>query len=708
MRQVVAFDTETTLIGPGNVAPRVICVSLAARDEDGDLDVGLYGNGDDLEDLCRWLFEDKETFLVGHNVAFDMAAIARTFPHLLPLIWKAIEDGRVTDTGIREKLLNISTTGRVDKREMPDGSKKAILYSLAALAADYLGVDLAGDKDGDDIWRLHYSMLDGKKAEDYPEDAARYAKDDARHTLLVYEGQEDRIETRDGAGPGSVATETFQTGVDFALKLSTACGLKIDPAKRDEIAAMLDTELAPDRLNLLVESGILRPGQPPRPYKNGATDADGNPRMTKGKKESVDKKKLQARVKSVCENLGRPVLYTEPTEKFPEGQVSTESDILADLAEHDEVLEQYAHRQSLQKIVQELRKLDGDRCYPNFNVLVESGRTSSYGNSKSRPALYPSVNIQQQDPRVRGMYVADDGWLLGSCDYSSLELVSLAQKTYSLFGQSKLRDLINDGNDPHAYLGSQLAFYLDEDFRESCREVEASDPMDVYRAFLSLKESESEEVRAFFKHYRTFAKPVGLGYPGGLGPDTLCKLAKKAYGIDVEPMLARQLKEIWFDTFPEMRAFFEWVNSCGDPRNPDRYAYSTPLGMYRAGATYCAACNGSALQSPSAEGAKLAHFNVVRACSDPTLDSILLGCFAPGFIHDEILFLVPDDDLASERALEVSEIMVGSMRQILPDVRIEAEPCLMRRWSKSATPVFDPSGKLVVWEEPAKEKEGQK
>ena len=44
--------------------------------------------------------------------------------------------------------------------------------------------------------------------------------------------------------------------------------------------------------------------------------------------------------------------------------------------------------------------------------------------------------------------------------------------------------------------------------------------------------------------------------------------------------------------------------------------------------------------------------------------------------------------------------MVKTMQEYIPDVPIEAEPALMRRWYKDAAPVYDDSGKLLVWESP--------
>ena len=45
--KVISFDNETFRIGPGNIAPRIICSSFATRDRAGDLKTRLVGNHPD-------------------------------------------------------------------------------------------------------------------------------------------------------------------------------------------------------------------------------------------------------------------------------------------------------------------------------------------------------------------------------------------------------------------------------------------------------------------------------------------------------------------------------------------------------------------------------------------------------------------------------------------------------------------------------------
>ena len=55
--------------------------------------------------------------------------------------------------------------------------------------------------------------------------------------------------------------------------------------------------------------------------------------------------------------------------------------------------------------------------------------------------------------------------------------------------------------------------------------------------------------------------------------------------------------------------------------------------------------------------------------------------------------------MADEVAKSMEALMLQAGRDILPDMRMTAEPCLMRRWSKAAEPAFDAEGKLIPWED---------
>lgn len=742
----IGWDTETFLIGPQNIAPQLVCLTVAARDEHGEMESAGYGNADaGLRDTWWNMLSEPQVRLIAHNAAFDLAVMCRAFPEMEPHVWAKLEAGEITDTMIREKLLNLSTHGNLAAiNGMP------IKYSLADLVMKHLGKDINADKEGEDAWRLNYYQLDGKKWSEYPDEAAAYAKYDAIYALLVYEAQELLVQSE--TGPASLSTEFFHTAAHFALHRMTCAGMAIDKERLAEIEAMLDRELTDERLDLLIKEGIMRPSEPATVYVKqrakacellGCDDADLDTMLVddavcsmlteNGIKfkaavaTSICKEKLQEKVKLICEQYEIPIKMTDGG-KSGKKQISTDSEVLDNIAEWDEALKQYQHRQSLQKLVttevprMKWQGVTADVVHFNFDVLKETGRTSSYAGS-----LYPSANGQQMHPKIRPAYIPRPGNVIASTDYSTLELATTAQMTYSMFGFSKMRELINAGVDLHGYLGAQLALRLHPEFRELCAQLGLTDPMDVFKQFNSCKKNEDPEVQEFYKHWRKFAKPVGLGFPGGLGAETFIEFAKKTYYVDIVKIagsmeaaiqLAKELKAIWLDTFPEMQLYFGWVaNETLDANNPvigywDEpkneepivgQCYTSPMGMYRAATTYCGVANGYAMQTPAAEGAKAAVFKVVRACYDVSQKSILYGAIPLDFIHDEILTEWPDDEKSHLRAQEQERLMVEAMKLICPDIDIRAQTALMRRWDKRAEATFDAGGKLIPWEPPQEE-----
>jgi hypothetical protein len=166
-------------------------------------------------------------------------------------------------------------------------------------------------------------------------------------------------------------------------------------------------------------------------------------------------------------------------------------------------------------------------------------------------------------------------------------------------------------------------------------------------------------------------------------------MAKIVYGVDMTEPQAKEFRDMWHNTYPEMRAFFNWVNEQGVPNSKQFYAYVTEgFNRFRNNATYCATSNGKAMQSLSADGAKRGVCNLARACAggfdSDNIYHYLGDCQHMAFIHDENIVAFPDDAFATERAYIASALMVDSMGYHMPDVLVGAEPALMTLWTKSA------------------------
>ncbi|MCP4612139.1 MAG: hypothetical protein GY845_25875 [Planctomycetes bacterium] len=366
----------------------------------------------------------------------------------------------------------------------------------------------------------------------------------------------------------------------------------------------------------------------------------------------------------------------------------------------------------------------------SYDPLKKTGRSGCRTSD-----LYPSRNDQNVDPRIREVTIPRPGNVIVSTDYERMELGTAAQKCYDLFGYSVLRDKINAGVDVHAFLGARIAYAMDPLFHKAVQsqvvngqiseaafnvfeqlkgiELPCESP-DFRTVFIESHPNHTGEItwKDFYKHYRNFAKPTGLGYPGGLGPATFISFAKGTYGVTVDLETATQLRDIWKQTFPEMDQYLKWVSKecidknhhpiveydeAGVPKKIRYYTYDTPRGMHRAKCTFCQAANGQALQAFSAEGALTALYRVQKAFWLAEHGDLLYGCIVINFVHDEIIWESPNDDRLGARARAVEKIMVDAMQEITPDVRAGAESAAMYRWNKYAEPLWD-GDNLMVWE----------
>lgn len=747
---VIAWDSETYRIGPGSLAPKMVCATFAYRDSEGEVDRLLLGNhpGDGLEARLKWMLTDPNLIVVTHNGGFDHAVICVSYPQLIPLVFAALQSGRFTDTLWREKLLNLSTSGRLKNLPLPDGTSKRLSYSLATLETDYLGIDRSEMKGNlDETWRANYSMLDGWRTEDYPEDAAGYALDDAEGTLCVYEAQERR-RIADGA---SVATEEFQLLKSFVLMLMTAWGMKVNHEETDLLEEAV-LKVMDETKGLLESSGLLRPdtliGPPMKKHLELAYDAlamhftdvpaeiedeDWGPYQEKleslgvkfkkptAKPGSMNQKKFQAHLAALYKQLGEiPNMTAGGEKKAP--AIQCDGEVREYLATKCPVMKQYDDRKAFAKIVTgtipALRS--GDVIHASYNALVETGRTSSFDGGlwtipgQGEVRVFPSWNAQNVPNSIRELdsrrcVEPRPGTAYIDSDYVALELACVGQVTHDLFESSIHFDLYNQGVDLHAYLGAHLALNspLDThpllgDFQGAVREEGiGSNPMALYEAFKLLKVHDDEDVRKFFKHFRNFAKPVGLGFPGGLGAATMVDFARKTYKVILTEEQAKAFKAFWLDTYPEMVKFFEWINCQVDEYNlsdDTLYAYTTAMGMVRRGASFCAAANGASMQSPGAEAAMSGTILVSQACYDVTQESVLYGCRPVNFIHDQDLVeTTKDQSLWHDQCSEVGRLMRIGAELALPGMKMRTEELLTPVWSKGAEPTFDENDRHILW-----------
>lgn len=750
MRTTVAFDTETHQIAPGVVAPRIVCATWAERIDPTCVTRSLGAQGDpDLRERVEEMLLaaiTRQRRIVTHNGGFDYGCVCVTWPDLIPLVFEALQSGSCEDTLWNEKLLNLSDTGCLDAVELPDGSSMAIEYGLADLERRYLGRDRSAEKDAalsDEHWRTHFGMLDGWPAAEFPSEAAAYAMRDAEGTLLVDECQQERAR----GGRCSARTGSYRLLTSFCLFLETAWGMAVDRSEVARVRADVERVLNANK-DLLLATGVLRGGSGSVPMKRcmalateavtrwtGAApgpDFDWAPyapglvdlgvKFKAPVAESVCQAELQRVAAEAYRRIGAvPTMTDGRTDKHgvqhPQIKLGDEETEL--LAAHCPIMAQYHLRKSLGKLVSNQLPIleSADVIHFKYNALVETTRTSSSGNAKGKPAPYPAANGQQVPKAIEGGDLAVDvrrcyrprpGTVFFDVDLHCLELACVGQKTHDLFGQSVHLERYNAGYDLHAYLAAGILARADVDGldAEAKAEMGWTSPEEAYRSFAAFKKH--GVFAPVYKKYRSLAKPIGLGFPGGIGPAKMVTFARVQYGVQLTEDKARELREMWRDVYPEMRLYFDWISSQRDHNNDgpldeegrrtQLYWYVTPMGAVRRGCTFCSAANGASMQSPGAEAATAGNNAVVRACHDPALGSVLYGARPIAFVHDQVVGETGRDPAVwHEQAMEVSRLMIEAARVALPKVHMRTEALLTAVWSKSAEPTFDAAGRLVPW-----------
>jgi DNA polymerase-1 len=396
---IVAFDTETCLIRPSRLAPELVCVSYQERTE-ALQDAGLLHWSEAYPYVKMWL--DSDTMLVGHNVAYDMAVIAAQWPNLLPSIYEKYDRDQVTDTQLRQKLLDISAG--CYRGKLGDGNVwNTYGYSLEELAKRCAGMRL--DKD---TWRLRYGEFRAHPLADWPEGAREYPKQDAVATMAVYLSQE--------AHKDYLEDQYRQARAYFWLHLMSAWGLRTDETGVRAFEEETKLEYENVKANL-IRDGLLRP--------NGVRDT----------------KKAKDHMIAVCGG-------EDKVRRTDKGGVCLDSD--ACHATGDAILEDYANLSTLSKVLStDVPMLLAGTKYPIHSRfdLAETGRTTS---SK------PNIQNMRRKQGIRECFVPRPGFVFAQADYDGLELRTLAQACLTLVGKSRLAEVLNSGQDPHLALASDI------------------------------------------------------------------------------------------------------------------------------------------------------------------------------------------------------------------------------------------------------------
>ena len=701
---MIAWDTETGLIQPGNLTPPLVCLQLAGdgaeppaevlkgaifrRVDDGWMSVHDY---DGAEGALAWALASGEA-IATHNGPYDVAVVLNEYPGLADALLDRLEEDGWHDTMVNELLFSVASVGEIQNLKGH--------YTLGGLVERYLDERVIG-KDGEDIWRLRYMELALVPLCDWPTEAVDYAILDPDYTLRVAKAQDVQVDL----GP--------QVRAAVALHLCATVGPRVNPEraaafeatakaeveKAAEIgreAGILRTEIKKDLERLRADITEAYGGEPPRNTKGLIKTSAKALRESTGVGETADALRAWVKLgldkkpegvalgltrgwllekevatasvlKELClkayEARGEHPGYTETL------QVSTDKDTL--LASKDTQLVGYANGSVYRTAL--------SRYAPQLWLGTEHDMTSRPRPLKATGRCAWGDPNMHNPPRKGGFREAFEprpGYVYGMCDWRAAELRSWAQICIWLFGRSEMAEAFREGMDPHTMLASTL---------RGCSYEEAV----ALRKAGDLPE-------------RKMAKAGNFGFLGGMGSETFITYCEPL-GLTLTPERSAEIREAFFETWPMARRYFAWVN---DEVLRGRRGLGEQFisGRLRARLGYCDACN-TFFQGLTADYAKAALWNVWREAltgrewEHRDRPSPLKGVRPWLLLHDEIIVEGPEET-ASAWGDRLRDVMVEVASIYTPDVPQACDVALSRVWSKSAEEVRDVSGRLVLWEPP--------
>jgi hypothetical protein len=339
-----------------------------------------------------------------HNAPFDLAVLDLVAPGARVYDW--VEEDRVCDTQLLHRLHALAVNGTT--------ASQAGESTLERCASTHLGVALPKDvKDsrGNDV-RLAYGQWLNRPPNEIGDAYLDYLAKDCvatfwlhRHLLAGLDsvlnaaaetwGYVSAGWLRAQVGRWGYQTHHIQVKAAVGLRAVTANGLTLDADAQGQLSGLLTAELT--RLG----EALRRVGYLPGEKGSG--------------------KALQA--------ILRRLAATTPGATFPRtptGQFATSKDALAEIVNPPPFLKDLAEYNAVRALHScFVGKLRLAVIRPNFQVLVRTGRTASYGelNAQNLP----------RDDRVRGCFVPSPGHVFIKADYATVEMSTLAQAVVAQF-----------------------------------------------------------------------------------------------------------------------------------------------------------------------------------------------------------------------------------------------------------------------------------
>jgi hypothetical protein len=669
--RLVAIDTETSVeMLPAHAT--MVCMSYATP---GAV-AGVFGHQHIYTPL-KGLLADKNTILIGHNMAFDMAQLASTYPDLLESVFQAYADNRVKCTMIRS-WLHALAQGLEEYEPKPS-------HSLVSVYERYVGgvsEERLAQKHAEDAWRFRYIELYDTPVKEWPEAASKYAIEDAEATLAVYLAQCE-VQIHETLEEGEYPSEELLAASHFAATYTSMHnGFHRD---FDALVALEQVTAGHvERIHaLMVEKGLARYQKKKgvsvlvrdmKAWREAITIAyEGNPPRNKPTEKMLEKDpNAEGSIKTDAKTIlrtGDQVLI----EAGGEGWLKVDSTYLPALrrTEYDVV-----HKGLVTRLT----------IHPDYKMSVNTGRMSVSGQAP----------LQQfpRDKGIRDVLIPATGHAVVMTDLASSESVCLAetQCRYLETPSCKLLDLLTAGIDIHCYTGFFIADKMQHGRFSSYEDLKAS--------------YEAGDKDA--KKYRTMAKPVNHGGGGGLGPEAFRDFAA-SYSIFMTKAEAKIIIDAWKEALSDITQYFAWISR--QQTFKEDYSLKTwTTGRIRSGMTYPSACN-YGFQASAADGKRLSMFLLVREqlCKGHHTDDLEWVPGTPSGVYGSKLLLEMHDEFITE-CLPEQVAAVAERQEHLLKIGIKsfmshaghvvgADSVSAYRWTKKAKRVTDKAGNLIPWQE---------
>ncbi len=738
----IAFDIETWLARPKFVPP-LVCGSACS------VDGAVLMSKEDARKIWRQMLAPGYV-IIGANIAFDMIGMLvdaeRNAPdeffELLVAVFEKYERGEIFDILIAEALDAIAE-GHLGKdprtggpmRDPSSGAARSY-YGLAIVVDHVLGLRTAKESD---FWRKRYAILDRVPMDLWPADARKYPVDDSRNAFDVALAQCGHKARGDGSTRRSQNLHAVAdiARAAFALGLGAVWGFAVDRKHIDKLEA--DTIAAINAgADQFIKIGLVRREERGKDAgklkKNlgmlkklvalayGGVEGSCVPCGGTGKRPSEKSGKpincVDCSGSGVDLDSSPSIPRTPPSDTTPDGGVMTERSVLIDSG--SELLYDFGEWGEQDKILSTYIPALKDGLPMIPNVPLANERVSYAGIIQTMPRA----------GAVRESVVSREDKYLSSVDLAGIEFCTFGQVALWICGFSDIVDAINAGMDPHCALAAEVCGLT---YEETYRRYKAGDKQ--------------------FKDYRQASKWGNYGFGGGMGTEKFVITNRKAPAMFTPapdgtrykgvrfclllPIIGGKvaercgaemiteykgrstvpvckacveageiIKSAWKKRWRETQKYFDVIGELVESPNLIYAKNGELIGgrgqiihfvsrVKRGDISFTQAAN-SFFSALAAYGAKRALW---RASKEAHIDrqSPLFGSRMIAFIHDELVH-EHARRMAAKAAGRVGEIMRAELQDVCEDVKIGAEPALMRRVYKGAEPVFAPDGTLIPWE----------